>query len=58
MTGQMTGGNPKTTGVFYDVEYNRALLPAGTTECLHLLGLNPSALGAVKIEGTKVLPGS
>lgn len=29
MTGQMTGGNPKTTGVFYDVEYNRALLPPG-----------------------------
>jgi hypothetical protein len=33
MTGQMTGGNPKTTGVFYDVEYNHALLPAGTTSC-------------------------
>src|SRR5664279_6002955 len=27
MTAQMTGGNPRTTGVFYDVEYNRALLP-------------------------------
>ena len=33
MTAQMTGGNPKTTGVFYDVEYNHALLPAGTTSC-------------------------
>jgi hypothetical protein len=33
MTAQMTGGNPKTTGVFYDVEYNRALLPPGTTNC-------------------------
>jgi hypothetical protein len=33
MTAQMTGGNPKTTGVFYDVEYNRALLPPGTTSC-------------------------
>jgi hypothetical protein len=33
MTDQMTGGNPKTTGVFYDVEYNHALLPPGTTSC-------------------------
>ena len=33
MTAQMTGGNPKTTGVFYDVEYNHALLEAGTTSC-------------------------
>jgi hypothetical protein len=33
MTAQMTGGDPKTTGVFYDVEYNRALLPPGTTSC-------------------------
>lgn len=33
MTAQMTGGNPATTGVFYDVEYNRAVLEAGTTSC-------------------------
>src|ERR1017187_2377326 len=33
MTAQMTGGNPRTTGVFYDVEYNHALLPPGTTSC-------------------------
>ena len=33
MTAQMTGGNPRSTGVFYDVEYNHALLPAGTTSC-------------------------
>jgi hypothetical protein len=33
MTAQMTGGDPRTTGVFYDVEYNRALLEAGTTSC-------------------------
>ncbi len=33
MTAQMTGGNPRTTGVYYDVEYNHALLPAGTTSC-------------------------
>ena len=33
MTAQMTGGDPRTTGVYYDVEYNHALLPAGTTSC-------------------------
>ncbi len=33
MTAQMTGGNPRTTGVYYDVEYNHALLPAGTKSC-------------------------
>jgi type I phosphodiesterase/nucleotide pyrophosphatase len=33
MTAQMTGGDPRTTGVFYDVEYNHSLLEAGTTAC-------------------------
>jgi hypothetical protein len=33
MVGQVTGGNPQTTGVFYDDSWNRALLPAGTTNC-------------------------
>ena len=28
---QVTGGNPKTTGIYYDDAYSRALLPAGTT---------------------------
>ncbi|ATJ85828.1 alkaline phosphatase family protein [Ralstonia solanacearum] len=31
MVGQVTGGNPKTTGIYYDDAYSRALLPAGTT---------------------------
>src|SRR5690349_1549978 len=30
---QVTGGNPATTGVYYDSSYNRGLLPAGTTSC-------------------------
>jgi Type I phosphodiesterase / nucleotide pyrophosphatase len=30
---QITGGNPRTTGVYYDDSWNRALLPAGTTSC-------------------------
>ncbi len=33
MTAQMTGGDPRATGVYYDVEYNHALLPPGTTTC-------------------------
>jgi len=33
MVGQVTGGNPKTTGVYYDDSFNHALLPAGTTSC-------------------------
>jgi hypothetical protein len=32
MVGQVTGGNPKTTGIYYDDAYSRALLPAGTTK--------------------------
>ena len=28
-SGQLTGGNPATTGVYYDDTFNRALLPAG-----------------------------
>lgn len=33
MVGQVTGGNPKTTGIYYDVSYDHALLPAGTADC-------------------------
>ena len=33
MVGQLTGGNPGTTGVYYDDTFNRSLLPAGTTDC-------------------------
>ncbi|EST36100.1 alkaline phosphatase family protein [Streptomyces roseochromogenus] len=33
MVGQLTGGNPGTTGVYYDDGYDAALLPAGTTKC-------------------------
>lgn len=31
MVGQVTGGDPKTTGIYYDDEYSRSLLPQGTT---------------------------
>jgi Type I phosphodiesterase / nucleotide pyrophosphatase len=33
MVGQLTGGDPAVTGVYYDDTYNHALLPAGTTNC-------------------------
>lgn len=33
MVGQLTGGNPGTTGIYYDDTYNRSLLPAGTSDC-------------------------
>jgi hypothetical protein len=33
MVGQVTGGNPSSTGVYYDDSWNNALLPAGTTDC-------------------------
>ncbi|WEO93532.1 alkaline phosphatase family protein [Streptomyces sp. FXJ1.172] len=33
MVGQLTGGDPGTTGVYYDDTYSSALLPAGTTHC-------------------------
>ncbi|WP_370643594.1 alkaline phosphatase family protein [Amycolatopsis sp. DSM 110486] len=41
LVAQVTGGNPATTGVYYDATYNRALLPAGTTNCA---GVKPGAV--------------
>ena len=40
MVALVTGGNPSTTGVYYDDSWNRALLPAGTTKCA---GVAPGA---------------
>src|SRR6202171_519591 len=31
MVAQVTGGNPSSTGIFYDDSWNKALFPAGTT---------------------------
>jgi hypothetical protein len=33
MVGQVTGGDPRTTGVYYDVTFNHRLLAPGTTNC-------------------------
>jgi hypothetical protein len=40
LVGQVTGGNPSSTGVYYDDTWNHALLPAGTTSCT---GVAPGA---------------
>jgi hypothetical protein len=40
LLGQLTGGNPRSTGVWYDDSWNRTLLPAGTTSCA---GVSPGA---------------
>jgi Type I phosphodiesterase / nucleotide pyrophosphatase len=67
MVAQVTGGNPATTGVYYDDSYNHALLPAGTTNCagvtpgvevtyFEALDLNQHALDAG--QGLPGLPGN
>jgi Type I phosphodiesterase / nucleotide pyrophosphatase len=33
MVGQVTGGDPSVTGIYYDASYNSRLLPPGTTSC-------------------------
>jgi hypothetical protein len=46
MTAPMTGGNPRSTGIYYDDSYNRALFPAAATAgtALHdCSGLTPGA---------------
>ena len=67
MTAQMTGGNPSTTGVYYDDEYNHALFPPGTTDCSgtppgsQVIYDSPDDIDATKLdagEGLAGLPGS
>jgi hypothetical protein len=68
MVAQATGGNPRTTGIYYDDTYNYDLLPAGTTSCTpgeptgtevnldESIDKDPTALDAG--EGLTGLPGS
>ena len=67
MVAQVTGGDPRTTGVYYDDSFNRTLLPAGTTSCAGVapgaevtytesLDKNPKALDAG--QGLAGLPAS
>ena len=34
MIGQVTGGNPSSTGIYYDDTWNHDIFPAGTTSCV------------------------
>ena len=34
MIGQVTGGNPSSTGAYYDDTWNHAVFPPGTTNCV------------------------
>jgi hypothetical protein len=40
MVGQVTGGDPRVTGIYYDDTFNHDVFPAGTTNCT---GLVPGA---------------
>src|SRR5262249_60891354 len=33
LIGQVTGGDPGVTGIYYDDTWNHAVFPAGTTNC-------------------------
>ena len=67
LVGQITGGNPSSTGIYYDDSWNRALLPPGTVNCagavpgaevtyFEAADKNPKALDAG--QGLSGLPGS
>jgi Type I phosphodiesterase / nucleotide pyrophosphatase len=64
---QVTGGNPSSTGVYYDDTWNSSVFPAGTTDCttatpgaevtyFEQLDKNPASLDAG--QGLAGLPGS
>ncbi|MDQ2814123.1 MAG: alkaline phosphatase family protein [Actinomycetota bacterium] len=67
MVAQVTGGDPRVTGIYYDDTWNHDVFPAGTTNCTgpvpggeaayeEALDLNPNALDAG--QGLAGLPGS
>ena len=67
MVGQVTGGDPGVTGVYYDDTWNHAVFPAGTTSCsgpapggevtyFEAADINPNSLDAG--QGLSGLPGS
>src|SRR5215472_17264321 len=67
MYGQVTGGDPKVTGIYYDDVWNHDVFPAGTTNCsgpapgaeaayMEAIDVNQNSLDAG--QGLSVLPGS
>jgi hypothetical protein len=61
-TALMTGGDPRATGVYYDVEYNHSLYEAGTTSCTGPTGADviydsPDDLDVTRLDAGQGIPG-
>jgi hypothetical protein len=61
-TALMTGGDPRATGVYYDVEYNHATYEAGTTKCTGPTGGDviydsPDDLDFTRLDAGEHIPG-
>jgi hypothetical protein len=61
-TALMTGGDPRATGVYYDVEYNHNLYEAGTTACHGPTGADviydsPDDVDATQLDAGQGIPG-
>src|ERR1700761_4643749 len=61
-TALMTGGDPRATGVYYDVEYNHNLYEAGTTSCHGPTGADviydsPDDLDDTRLDAGQGIPG-
>ncbi len=58
----MTGGDPRSTGVYYDVEYNHDVYEAGTTKCTGPTGGDviydsPDDIDATRLDAGEHIPG-
>src|SRR5580704_10160871 len=62
-TALMTGGDPSATGVYYDVEYNHDVYPAGTTSCngqptgANVIYDSPDDLNDSRLDAGQNIPG-
>ncbi|MBV9808662.1 MAG: alkaline phosphatase family protein [Solirubrobacterales bacterium] len=61
-TALMTGGDPRATGVYYDVEYNHSTYEAGTTNCTGPTGGDviydsPDDKDATRLDAGQGIPG-
>jgi Type I phosphodiesterase / nucleotide pyrophosphatase len=61
-TALMTGGDPRSTGVYYDVSYNHATYEAGTTSCTGAAGGDvvydsPDDIDVTRLDAGQGIPG-
>ncbi len=61
-TALMTGGDPRATGVYYDVEYNHNVYEAGTTKCTGPTGGDviydsPDDIDSTRLDAGQGIPG-